>query len=123
MMVGTLERAAKTFASFFIGPILCIAVEDEMMEAARKEVFGDQLRGMSVVLENASKLELGPAKTEIHRGLTCMDDKVRQVIARPQPGENPVALPSPGDDFFAREVGRQMPMMFESKFFYAAMQS
>src|SRR5690349_22321130 len=86
-------------------------------------MFGDQLRGMGMVLEDARKFQLPPAETEIDGGLLRLDDKLGQIIAGAEPRENAVAQPAPGNDFFARQIGGEVPAMFERELFDAAMQA
>ena len=70
-----------------------------------------QLRGVGVVLQHAGEGQLGPAQAEIHRRLGRVLDKLRQVVPRAQPGQDAVALPSPGDDLFAGEIAEKMPVV------------
>ncbi len=77
---------------------------------------------VGVVFKHPGELQMRPAKTEIHRGLARLPDKFRQVVARPQPGENTIALPAPRNDLFAGEIGGKMPLMLQRIFFNAAVQ-
>ena len=86
-------------------------------------MVGDELRRMGVVFQHAGKFQLQPAQAEIHRGPSGGLDKFGQVVAGPQPGQNAIALPSPRNDFFPREVGIQMPAVFLGIFFNALMQA
>ena len=58
-------------------------------------MFRRHLRGVGVVLQHAGKAQVRPAETEIHRRLGRVFDKLRQVVARPQPGQDAVTLLSP----------------------------
>ena len=85
-------------------------------------MFGDEPGGVRMIFQHAGKFQLRPAETEIHRGFFDGLDEFRQVIARAEPGENAVARPAPGNDFFAGEIRVKMPAMLLGIFFNALMQ-
>jgi hypothetical protein len=78
-----------------------------------------QFGGMRVVFQHAGKFQLRPAVAEIHRREPGGFDKLREVVAGAEPGENAVAFPAPGDDFFAGVIGVKMPAVFLCIFFNA----
>src|SRR5215831_5686302 len=84
-------------------------------------MFGDQPRCMCVVLEHTRKIQVRPAEAEIDGRFLGVRDKFREIIASSQPREDAIAFPSPGNDFFASEVGGEMPARFLGESFNATM--
>jgi hypothetical protein len=93
-----------------------------MAEPTGEEVFGHELGGVGVVLEHAGELQMGTPEAEIDGRLIFALDELRQFVPGPQPGEDAVPFPTPGDDLFAGEVCGEKPGVFLSVFFDAAME-
>ena len=122
-MAGTFQRADKTFAAFFVGPVVRIAIKHEMAEAAGEKMFGYKLRSMRVVFQHASEFQVLAAEAEINGGLFGIHNKFRQIIASAEPGQDAVAFPTPGNDLLASKIGGEMPIVLLGKFLNAPVQT
>ena len=72
-----------------------------------------------MVFKDSRKWQIGPPKTEIHRRAFSAFDELSQIVLRPEPGQDAVAFPASGNDFFASQIGRKIPAMLLCKFFDA----
>jgi hypothetical protein len=71
---------------------------------------GNKSRGGGVIFEHARERKIGATETEIHRGFLRMENKIRQIVARAEPGENAVPVPTQGITFSrARSSERCQP--------------
>ncbi len=93
-----------------------------MTETPGEKMLGGQLRRVGVIFQDAGKAQLRTAEAQIHGGLSGMHHKFRQIVTGAEPRQYPVAFPPPGNDFFPREIRREMPVVFLREFFNAPMQ-
>src|SRR5262249_34909115 len=107
------QRVLKTLSSLLVGPIAGVAVKDEILESTRYKMVGNEPGGMSIVLEHASKLQMRPAKAEIHSRFFRFDHEIRQLVSDAQPGQNAIAAPTPRQNVVVRERGRKVPAMLQ----------
>ena len=85
-------------------------------------MFSYQPGGISGIFQHPREFQLWSAKAEIHRRLPGTDHKIRQIIVRPQPGENAVTVSTPGNNLLASHIFGQLPTMFLRISLDAAMQ-
>src|SRR5262245_46515928 len=110
-------------AALFVCPIRLLTVKYELREATRYKMFSYQRSRMRVVLEDARKFQLRPAKTEIYGRLFRLHHEVRKVIACREGGEDAIAVPAPGNDSATSKVRGEMPIVFKGIFFHTAMKA
>ena len=104
----------KPHPPLIVGPVGGVAVKGEVREAARQKMIGHQLGRMGVVFEHAGEMQMRAAEAEVHRGLVLALHKLRQVVPRPEPGQDAVALPAPGNNLLPRQIGREKPRVLLS---------
>src|SRR5260370_1134521 len=76
------------------GPVVPVAVKNKILQSSREKMFCHQPRASRMIHKDTRKLQLRPAEAEIHRRLSGMQHKFRQIVARAQPCEYAVALPA-----------------------------
>lgn len=106
---------------FFKGPIIEILVINKIGETARKEMFGNELCRLSVIVENPGKLQMRPAETEIDCRFFGADDKLRQIISLRQPSKDAISIPPPRNNPLLRYLWRQVPTVLLGVFFDTAL--
>ncbi len=85
-------------------------------------MFSHQRGRMGVIFQHTRKFQPRAPETEIHRRLAGAHHEFRKVIAARQRGEDPIALPRPGNDPAPRQVGIELPFVFQRIFFQAPVQ-
>src|SRR5262245_46659213 len=96
----TFERLDNALPALFVRPIVRVAIKHEVRKTARKKMLRDEFGGMRMVFEHSWESEVRPAKAEIHRRPFGAFDKLCEIVPCPEPGQDPVAFPTPRNDLF-----------------------
>src|ERR1035437_4727515 len=112
----------KCFTALLKGPIVEILVINKVRVATRKQMVGNEVGGLSMIIEDPSKFQMRTSETEINGWFCGADNKLRQVISRCQPGKDSVSSPSPRNDPFSGHLGGQMPAVFQRALFNTPLQ-